>query len=138
MVEVNGKLFSYWDDIETVINEIVDKLNELKLPIDSVYGIPRGGLIPAVMLSHKLDLPLVDKPTEQTLIVDDISDTGTTLGEHHLHGAVYTATLHMRKGSTYEPTIYGRFIDSDKWIVYPWESREAKPIQDYKLKNNNI
>lgn len=131
MVEVDGKLFSYWDDIETVINEIVDKLNELKLPIDSVYGIPRGGLIPAVILSHKLDLPLTLTPTENTLIVDDISDTGVTLSQNDYK---YTVTLHMRKGSTYEPTIYGRFIDSDKWIVYPWESREAKPIQDYKLK----
>ena len=135
MVEVDGKLFSYWDDIETVINEIVDKLNELKLPIDSVYGIPRGGLIPAVILSHKLDLPLTLTPTKNTLIVDDISDTGVTLSQNDYK---YTVTLHMRKGSTYEPTIYGRFIDSDKWIVYPWESREAKPIQDYKLKNNNI
>ena len=30
----------------------------MELPkYDSVMGLPRGGLIPAVMISHKLDLP---------------------------------------------------------------------------------
>ena len=133
MLSIDNKLLASWDDITTSIKDIVEKINSEKLPIDSIYGIPRGGLIPAVMLSHKLDLPLVDKPTEQTLIVDDISDTGTTLGEHHLHGAVYTATLHMRKGSSFIPTIYSKLIESEKWIVYPWEEFNAKPIQNYKL-----
>ena len=133
MLEIQGKLIASWDDIKTSVEHIVDQIKEMELPIDSIYGIPRGGLIPAVMLSHKLELPLVDKPTEQTLIVDDISDTGTTLGGHHLHGAVYTATLHMRKGSSYVPTIYSKLIESEKWIVYPWEEFNAKPIQNYKL-----
>ena len=133
MLEIESKLIASWDDVEISMERIVNEINEKELPIDSIYGIPRGGLIPAVMLSHKLDLPLVDKPTEQTLIIDDISDSGFTLGEHHLHGAVYTATLHMRKGSSYVPTIYSKLIESEKWIVYPWEEFDAKPIQNYKL-----
>ena len=55
MLEVNGKLIASWDDVETSIERIVNEINEKELPIDSIYGIPRGGLIPAVILSHKLD-----------------------------------------------------------------------------------
>ena len=47
--------------------------------IDSVMGLPRGGLIPAVMISHELGIPLVINPTKNTLVVDDINDTGHTL-----------------------------------------------------------
>jgi len=138
MLEHQNKLWCSWDDITTIINYLVVRIQDKQLPIDSIYGIPRGGLIPAVILSHKLSLPLVSTPNENTLVVDDISDSGLTLGEHHLHGAVHTVTLHMRKGSSYEPTIYGKFIDSEKWIVYPWELGTAKEIQDYKLKKEKV
>ena len=133
MTERDNKLWCSWENVTDEIDNLVSILSEKNLPIDSIYGIPRGGLIPAVMLSHKLDLPFVLNPTENTLVVDDISDSGLTLGDHHLHGAIYTLTLHMRNGSKYEPTIYGKFIDSDKWIVYPWELSDSQSIQDYKL-----
>ena len=44
-----------------------------------VYGFPRGGLCLAVALSHSLCLPLLDEPKNNSLIVDDIYDTGYTL-----------------------------------------------------------
>ena len=48
----------------------------------SIFGIPRGGLVLAVKLSHLLDIPLVlnrEDITGHTLIVDDIADSGGTL-----------------------------------------------------------
>ena len=48
----------------------------------SVYGIPRGGLVVEVAISHRLGLPLKLKMEEldrDTLIVDDIADSGRTL-----------------------------------------------------------
>ena len=133
MLEIESKLIASWDDIKTSVEDIVEKIKDMELPIDSIYGIPRGGLIPAVMLSHKLELPLVFDPTENTLIVDDISDSGITLNKTITTPSKYTATLHMRKGSSYVPTIYSKLIESEKWIVYPWEEFNAKPIQNYKL-----
>ena len=52
--------------------------------IRSVAGVPRGGLILAVLLSHQLGIPLVyvEEATPSTLLVDDLADTGETLLEY--------------------------------------------------------
>ena len=43
-------------------NEVIESW-QIKYPIiDSVMGLPRGGLIPAVMISHELNLPFVLHP----------------------------------------------------------------------------
>lgn len=44
--------------------------------VDGIYGIPRGGLPLAVLLSNRLSLPLLMAPTKQCIVVDDIFDTG--------------------------------------------------------------
>ena len=88
-------------------------------------GIPRGGLVVAVRLSHLLDVPLIDStvhllPTS-TLVVDDIADTGRTL-ERFRKGCVhvYIATLYYHKQSSVVPDFWVR-EKTDKWIVFPWE-----------------
>jgi uncharacterized protein len=66
-----------------MLTDLVDNLCEkiiTELPnIDSVFGLKRGGLIPAVMVSHKLGLPWSDVMLPNTLVIDDICDTGETL-----------------------------------------------------------
>jgi hypoxanthine phosphoribosyltransferase len=76
MEDIKSKIYLSWDIIETLVDVLA--MNIKKSEIDSIMGLPRGGLIPAVMLSHKLNLPLVFEPTEKTLIVDDICDSGET------------------------------------------------------------
>src|SRR5258708_1166527 len=95
----------------------------------NVYGIPRGGLILAVRLSHLLNIPLARMPDEvnkDTLVVDDICDTGATmikLKDHTLLYNMKTATLHYCKTRVYEPT-YNCRLKKD-WIIYPWESEDS-------------
>ena len=44
----------------------------------------------------------------------------------------YFATLHYKRSSCVEPDFYGRkMIKEDKWIVYPWENKDSKTIQNY-------
>ena len=38
--------------------------------------VPRGGLCLAVALSHKLKINLISKPIKNSLIVDDVYETG--------------------------------------------------------------
>ena len=53
-----------------------------------IHGIPRGGLVLAVSLSHRLELPLLATPQPGCLIVDDVFETGRTLAPHRdLEGA---------------------------------------------------
>ena len=86
-------------DIKSYVLDICYKMNADNWTPDYVVGIPRGGMLPAVMLSHYLNRPMViqdvrlrDNATQesntdipldalegkQILIVDDINDTGAT------------------------------------------------------------
>ena len=75
-----------WIDFDECIYYISMRCKNKKF--EGVYGFPRGGLCLAVALSHSLGLPLLDKPKNNSLIVDDIYDTGYTLEKiKHLKGA---------------------------------------------------
>lgn len=127
------KVFISWNWVDLQIQVIADKIGEGN-KYAGVTGIPRGGLIPAVMLSHKLGIRYL--PYRESfkqlpiLIVDDIADSGHTLTDVGRRG-FDTATLCVRYSTQYTPTYYGEEITSDKWLVFPWEENDSKPIQDY-------
>jgi len=134
------KLFLTWEDIENDINTLCIKLKDRKFQF--ITGLPRGGLIPAVLVSHKLDityksLNLSKAITEgKYLLIDDIADSGETLIDKKYEGYV-KATLHYKKHSLIKPDYYAREIPNDIWLVYPWENEKSKTIQDYKIKAND-
>ena len=130
---------------EWVYNQLITISKELPKDIEYVTGIARGGLIPAVMLSHmkgieflELDMVYLLKPAERNtiLLIDDIADSGVTLGREIYSGFI-TATLCMRYTSTHKPNFYGEFIEDDNWIIFPWERNDSDEIQDY-LKNDKV
>ena len=135
MEDTKSKIYLSWDIIETLVDVIAIHVKKSvnNLEIDSVMGLPRGGLIPAVMLSHKLDLPLVSEPTEKTLIVDDICDSGETFIEiYNKYPNSPFACLHLKPHTTkFTPHIWAISWISDDWVVYPWENTNAEAIQDY-------
>ena len=55
-----GKLFLNWGDIEYLVKELSKRVIINSIPINSVHGLKRGGYIPAVMISHYLNLPYSD------------------------------------------------------------------------------
>ena len=123
------KVHLTWGQVDTLVtilkNKVLDKLPE----IGSVMGIARGGLIPAVMLSHKLGVPYTNLVAPNTLVVDDICDSGKTIKEAP---GVYTATLHYKKSAIVKPSVYASLLlNESQWIVYPWERQDSEPIQDY-------
>lgn len=130
------KLFLTWQDIENDINILCDKLKDRKFQF--ITGLPRGGLIPAVLVSHNLDityksLNLSKAITEgKYLLIDDIADSGETLIDKKYDGYI-KATLHYKKHSLIKPDYYAREIPNDIWLVYPWENEKSKTIQDYKI-----
>ena len=128
-----NKRFITWDYIETAVDNIASQIESSELNIEYILGMPRGGLIPAVMLSHKLNIPLF-RPgmvlNNKVLIVDDICDSGLTL---HKYNVITTATIHTKESASVQPTFYYEVVDKD-WIVYPWERADSKTIQDYATK----
>lgn len=85
---------------------------------DSIFPVIRGGVYPAIELSEWSGLPIVWKAGENSLVVDEICDSGATLEIYRKVG-LDTAVLHY-KGRCEAPTYYVE--QTDKWIVYPWES----------------
>ena len=129
-LKVGNKMYLYWDDINILVEDLCHTIVTSGVQIKSITGIQRGGLIPAVMISHKLNIPYVTKINGYTLIVDDICDTGKTL-----KGMVgnYTAALHYKSTASFTPDFYAKEAGSE-WIVYPWERKDSEAIQDYLKK----
>jgi len=129
-LRADGKIYLSWDDIQTLVDQLCEWVDKSELPITSVTGIERGGLIPAVMISHKLNLPYVYSVHPNTLVIDDICDTGETL---NLILEAPTAVLHYKPTAKHKPTFYAQEVENE-WIVYPWERKDSESIQDYLKK----
>lgn len=115
---------------------------------DYVLGITRGGLIPAVFLSHRLGIPMLainwstrdskiktlDNHTKEllnnkkVLIVEDIIDSGETASQliqelgtvctYHIAALIYNVSQKI------EPKYYDISIDrtvTEDWINFFWE-----------------
>jgi len=126
---MNYKVHLTWDEVDNLVNILKQKILDELPEIDSVTGIERGGLIPAVMLSHKLRIPYTEAIGPNTLVVDDICDSGITIKDAP---GSYTATLHYKESAMAKPDIYANLlVNESQWIVYPWEMDDSKMIQDY-------
>jgi len=94
-----------WQNIEELIVELEIQIKHGKKKYDWIIGVNRGGLIPSVLLSHRLGIPhgvhtvqsyngkekrelktdlyisMIGfiKPHHNILLVDDISDSGDSL-----------------------------------------------------------
>jgi hypoxanthine phosphoribosyltransferase len=126
-LKIGNKVYVSWEDINILVEDLCNTIKSSGAQIKSITGIQRGGLIPAVMISHKLNIPYVSTINKDTLVVDDICDTGYTL--ENIVGA-YTAALHYKSTSSFTPDFYAKEVGPE-WIVYPWERKDSETIQDY-------
>ena len=107
-----------WSEFDKSVELIANKckLNDFS----GIYGVPRGGLCLAVALSHKLKIELISQPKKNSLIVDDVYETGLTLSTFKdIEGAMFFVLF-----SKVEPTWWNSLFISKKcqWIVFPWEN----------------
>lgn len=76
------------------------------------------------LISPLNSYPIADK---RVLIVDDVSDTGTTIIETIKIAKklkpklLITATLHYKPRTKKMPDIFAQKVENDVWIVYPWD-----------------
>ena len=126
------KVYLEWSEIHELVNILCKKIITEYPIIDSVMGLPRGGLIPAVWLSHSIGLPLVDTIGKNTLVVDDMTDSGVTMNK--MPGQWTAVLFHKPHTSVFTPNVYSKLHEGDEWLVFPWEETDAPAIQDY-LKN---
>jgi hypothetical protein len=96
----------------------------------TIYGEARGGLIPAVILSHALKINIrLDRAVGRCIFVDDILDTGQTYQSACTSGMSVKslgAFLVYRDGgghkTLYRPTYYVHRIGPDDGrVIFPYE-----------------
>ena len=108
-----------WAEFDESVDYIANQCKLLKF--SGIYGVPRGGLCLAVALSHKLDIQLVDKPSKNSLIVDDVYETGVTLGNFKQIEGAYFFVLISKKNPIWWNTV--KLSINKEWIVFPWENK---------------
>ena len=110
-----------WDEFDLAVHGIVERCRDASFT--GVFGIPRGGLVLAVSLSHRLHLPLLPTAQPGCLLVDDVYETGLTL-EPYRQLEQCTAMVWVSKA---EPQWWQavEVVQSSEWIVFPWESAAA-------------
>jgi hypoxanthine phosphoribosyltransferase len=145
-----GELNRFAKELANIYSNPLTKLSSYSP--DLIIGINRGGLVPATLLSYKMNVPLgiisiqtYDDNRETStlkintnicttldlskvgaaLIVDDIADSGETLGiaiaeMRKKIPCITTATIHYKEKSIVKPDYYYKKIKNSTWIKYAW------------------
>ncbi|MGD2247477.1 MAG: phosphoribosyltransferase family protein [Candidatus Methanofastidiosia archaeon] len=144
------KEYLHWSKVDEAIWTLADHVRK-DYHIDMIVGIARGGLIPAVRMSHILDnilmrvmdvkfykdieehaefpditVPLTEPVKDKNiLIVDDVADTGKTL-------KVVKEDIVQKGAKDVRIAVIAKkpqsivepdyyIFQTDRWIVFPWE-----------------
>lgn len=120
----SNKIYVTWEEVEDYIDHLVEYINMNNINISGIYAIPRGGLILGVLLSHRLNKPLLLAPTSNCIVIDDIADSGRTLVHYTYNDTQFNkyiiSTMYYHNRSLVKPDFY-LYNKEDKWIVFPWE-----------------
>lgn len=122
------KEYLTWQDAENYVDYVCARYRNYNLI--GVYGLPRGGITLAVMISYRLNIPLLMAPVENCLIVDDICDSGESLLHYKQNSSSFNkpiyhiTTMVYRVGSKVKPEFFSYRKKENRWIVFPWENKE--------------
>ncbi len=129
-------------DVKKYVSAIINQMARASFRPDIVIGLARGGIVPALLVSHYFDCECYIRNKEETLfekdffqrnilVIDDINDSGNTLTavNHELYQElelreIKYATLINNESSAFTVDFSGadfnRFEQND-WFVFPWE-----------------
>ncbi len=140
----------WWGDIRHEVLSFAEKHPELRDPKWRIVAIPRGGLVPAALLSHALDVQQIHfahriaipnvydvdgldfSSPDPILLVDDIYDSGETLDllKERLESCasegtrILGYTIFQRRawwGFSSIQLAEKDFLGRKIWIHFPWE-----------------
>lgn len=142
---MTDKIYIKWNEFHQDTINLCKKIKQ-NGKYNKIVAISRGGLLPAGILAYELDIrntqainissydgeqqrsldnveicDNVGSVDENTLIVDDLSDTGTTfkLLRSRFPNARYVTVYAKPKGQSVVD-IFAREMP-DEWLVFPWD-----------------
>ncbi len=113
-----------WKEYVEAVEKLSNKIKRSKKKYKYIYGVPRGGLIVSVMLSHLLGIPvLLDrKRGGNVLVVDDLVDTGKTIQNYV---GCDSAVVFLKSKPPEMPNFFGKQIKTSLWIRFPYETTKS-------------
>lgn len=118
MTAVDDVTVLTWADITAAAERLVERR---PAPL-AVYGVPRGGLIPAAMVASLWRCPVADHPAPGVLIIDDLVDSGRTLTAWTDNG--FDVDALFRKPAS-PANLAPDALVADGWLVFPWEHHDG-------------
>lgn len=119
-----------WTDFDLAVEQLAAQA----AGCNGVYGIPRGGLVLAVALSHRLELPLLETAQPGCAVVDDVVETGLTVAPYRqLAGSRVLVWISKLEPQWWQAV---ELSGSSEWIVFPWENRALAEAdeRDYRAR----
>ena len=145
------KIYFTIEEMIDSIRNISEQLTNSNFDPEVIISVNRGGCVPGIYLSHYIDKPhevinieLRDSNTEpdlnsikekikqfsSVLIIDDINDSGKTIGvikdlSKNLSTEIHFAVLINKSESISKVEYYGKTVNSkanNYWYVFPWEN----------------
>lgn len=143
-------------NLKSLVLDICRQISKSNWKPDYIVGISRGGLVPAVMLSHYLDVPM--KPLQVSLrdggeCVSDCGMAEDALGypkqerfvadENDIAGVFDAASSLLEEGSNFKHILIVDDINDTgatfNWIMKDWPSSCLPDDPDWKhVWNNNV
>jgi len=119
-----------WHDFDRAVEQIAAAC--VDAPFCGIHGIPRGGLVLAVCLSHRLALPLLPQPQPGCLVVDDVYEAGLTLTpDRQLAGSRVVVWISKAEPQWWQAL---EVYSSAEWIVFPWENGERAMVDERRYR----
>ena len=145
------KIYYTIEEMIDSIKKISGQLIDSNFDPEVIISINRGGCIPGIYLSHYLnkphevisiklrdsnidpDLIIIKEKIKQfnsVLIIDDINDSGNTIGvikdlSKNIATIIHFAVLINKSESKSKVEYYGKIVNTklqDYWYVFPWEN----------------
>ena len=127
-----------WEDVETIIKKLSQKIINLPQNFDSISTISRGGLVPSRLLADSLGIKKIKvdskKISSDSLFVDDIYDSGNTFEKiiskvDNPSNFVYVTLLARKCEKLPKQLIYGKKTVGKQYVVFPWDKIEFQQSQ---------
>ena len=122
-----------WQEFDRAVEHLAAHARQLS-GLCGIHGVPRGGMVLAVALSHRLELPLLEQPCAGCLVVDDVYETGQTLAPYRqLEGCHVLVWI-----SKAEPLWWhaAEVTSAQEWLLFPWESAAAAAADEQRYRQS--
>lgn len=138
---IAGKVFDYEPDVIVALARgglVPATILANKLNVRHVFSIGLASYNPiygnmevpgAVETYQKPDIQKLIRNSHAILIVDDISDRGTTFKhvenmfrEQTKYNQIQTASLIIKPGTEFVPNYHYESVPDSTWVVFPWEN----------------